>query len=300
MSSQATHPFDLSSEQGKQAYFSFYGFHFIEALGVEHSFSWVDCGKERLATQYFAPQGATKTAVVVHGYTDHVGLFGQWIEHLLTQGYAVLAFDNIGHGLSTGERASISNFDQYQESLASIIAFAKTENLPPLSLLTGQSMGGAICLDYLYRAAGFGAFDQAILLSPLVKPVRWAIRRWLFRLVTLNYCRAAIARKLTERSHEAAFLELTREDPLQPKALPVRWVLSMQQWIDQFTNQPALDGEFEGLSVVQAGADATVDNLEAQQLIKRYFPGAKITVIDGAFHHLAGESKAYFDQLLVD
>ena len=44
------------------------------------------------------------TVLICHGYFDYVGLYRHLIAHVLELGYAVLAYDLPGHGLSSGPR----------------------------------------------------------------------------------------------------------------------------------------------------------------------------------------------------
>ena len=53
------------------------------------------------------PSVSKGTAVIVHGYLDHLGLFGPLINHLLDQDFTVVCFDLPGLGLSDGELSLI-------------------------------------------------------------------------------------------------------------------------------------------------------------------------------------------------
>src|SRR5690606_5817419 len=88
--------------------------------------------------------------VVLHGYFDHVGLFGHLIRHLLERGYGVVAFDLPGHGLSSGERASIATFAHYVEVFEAVLREISKAFPVPVAAV-GQSTGGAILLNYLAR-----------------------------------------------------------------------------------------------------------------------------------------------------
>ena len=48
------------------------------------------------------------------------------IEWALDQGFAVIACDLPGHGLSSGERASIKDFAEYQSTLQGLLAEAQS------------------------------------------------------------------------------------------------------------------------------------------------------------------------------
>ena len=93
-------------------YNRFYGLQFN---GVERHLALIESTGERITLQAFVPnhREVRAWAVVCHGYYDHVGLYGHLIDDLLERGIAVMSFDQPGHGLSTGDRANIDDFQQY-------------------------------------------------------------------------------------------------------------------------------------------------------------------------------------------
>ena len=125
------------------AYYEFYELDFrAEFPGLTHSLGWVLSGPHRLAVQSFIPRGARGTAVVCHGYYDHVGLYGHLLRFLLAEGLAVLTFDQPGHGLSSGARADIGSFTEYVNALDDTMsaALAAAAGLPRPWHIVGQSM----------------------------------------------------------------------------------------------------------------------------------------------------------------
>ena len=124
-----------------------------------------------LVSQLWWPERAKATLFVFHGFYDHTGLYRHVIEWALDQGFAVIACDLPGHGLSSGERASIKDFAEYQDTLQGLFAEAQSLDLPQPWHLCGQSTGGAIVIDHvLNEGANSPAQGQVILLSPLVRP----------------------------------------------------------------------------------------------------------------------------------
>ncbi|PAV73167.1 hypothetical protein WR25_26215 [Diploscapter pachys] len=78
-----------------------------------------------------------------------MGLYRHVIEWALGRGYAVIGCDLPGHGLSSGERASIDDFGIYQQVLEALFEQARLLDLPRPWHLCGQSTGGAIVVDHL-------------------------------------------------------------------------------------------------------------------------------------------------------
>lgn len=93
------------SEQA-QAYQRFYGLDFPQR-SVRKGLGRFEVGGYELVSQVWWPEKAVATLFVFHGYYDHMGLYRHLIEWALEQKFAVIACDLPGHGLSSGERASI-------------------------------------------------------------------------------------------------------------------------------------------------------------------------------------------------
>jgi len=144
---------------------------------IAHSLGWFGSRHFKLVGQYFAVplEHQAGTVVVVHGYYDHVGLFSKLIRHCLSTGFSVLAFDLPGHGLSSGEPASIESFDLYSEALAEFLALAEAQSVPRPWHLIAQSTGAAAVTNYLIKHDKFQPFDlhRIIFLAPLIRPTNW-------------------------------------------------------------------------------------------------------------------------------
>lgn len=281
------------------AYARFYGLDRLVAGGrVRHGLGWIDAAGYRVAVQCWrhaeAPRG---TALLLHGYYDHVGIYGHVIARLLATGHDVVAFDLPGHGLSTGEPAVIDDFDDYQQVLHAVLAGMTAAQLPPLRVAVGQSTGAAVLMEYLLANrldAARAPFAKAVLLAPLVRPVNWTLNRLVYLLV--RPFRDSIPRKFAINSHDEAFLRFLREeDPLQSHRLSVRWVGAMKRWIPRMEAHAPLDFP---LVVVQGDRDGTVDWRHNLGVIRAKFPSVEVHRVAGAGHQLANEGEPWRTQVL--
>lgn len=100
----------LSAEA--QAYQRFYGLDF-STRNVRSGLGRFQVDGYEVVSQFWWPERAKATLFVFHGFYDHTGLYRHVIEWALDQGFAVIACDLPGHGLSSGERASIRDFAEY-------------------------------------------------------------------------------------------------------------------------------------------------------------------------------------------
>ena len=264
-------------------YRAFYGLE--HAAGrAEHRLALKPVGEELIAVQTFVPDHAVGTAVVCHGYYDHIGLYGHLIDFLVGQGLAVLSFDQPGHGLSTGERATIVSFDAYVETLR-IVMEALTD-LPGPYHLVGQSMGGAVSMEYLARGPEV-TFEEVILFAPLLRPFQWPVSRWIYQAARLSRIKSR-PRTITDNAENAEFLALMHADPLQADVLPVQWVTAMVQWMQAFAHHA-----HTGIPVrmIQGDDDKTVDGPWGIQRVAQMFH-LDLLEVQGGRHHLVNESEA--------
>ena len=276
----------LSSEA--LAYQRYYGLDFPHRQApVKRQLGRFSAGGFELVSQVWWPDSApVATLFVIHGFYDHMGLYRHVIEWGLNHGFVVIACDLPGHGLSSGERASIDDFEQYQAVLQGLFIEAQALQLPQPWHLCGQSTGGAIVLDHLlHYGAQSPAQGQAILLSPLVRPKDWGWSKFSYYL--LRPFVKGIARRFSENSNDPAFLPFLQTDPLQPVRLPTAWVGALARWI------PRIEGATPSARqplVIQGKDDKTVDWQHNLEVLKAKFNQPQALLLPEARHHLANET----------
>ncbi|MEC4562246.1 alpha/beta hydrolase [Pseudomonas inefficax] len=248
-----------------------------------------------LVGQAWLPEQPTATLFLLHGYYDHMGLYRHVIDWALNQGFAVISCDLPGHGLSSGERASISDFAIYQQVLAALFEQARTLQMPRPWHLCGQSTGGAIAVDHLLHHGARSPIDgQVILLAPLVRPCAWRWSKLSYRV--LRHFVNGIERRFSENTNDPTFLPFLEADPLQPRRLPTAWVGALIAWVKRIEAAPR---STRRPLIVQGEADATVDWPYNLEVLKAKFAEPQILLLPEARHHLANElpgiRQRYFD-----
>ncbi|HVL82752.1 MAG TPA: lysophospholipase [Pseudonocardia sp.] len=99
--------------------------------------------------QGWLPPGAPSGVLLVcHGLGEHSGRYGNVVDAVLPDGWAVYGVDHRGHGRSGGRRAHL---ERYEDFLTDLDVFRRTviarhPGLPVM--LLGHSMGGQIALAY--------------------------------------------------------------------------------------------------------------------------------------------------------
>jgi acylglycerol lipase len=106
-------------------------------------------GGVELFWQGWLPPGDPRGVVLLcHGLGEHSGRYGNVVDALVPDGWAVYGVDHRGHGRSGGRRAHLR---RYADWLADFDAFRRAINArhPGLPVfLLGHSMGGQIALAY--------------------------------------------------------------------------------------------------------------------------------------------------------
>lgn len=269
-----------------QQYLDYYRINFAAAdSALVHGFGALALAGFTIATHYWLPPKPRGTLVVVHGYYDHLGIFDRVIAFGLQQGLAVLAFDLPGHGLSSGERAAIDSFDQYADVLEQLLQRAQ-RLLPSPYYAVGQSTGGAVLLNHLWRYPP--CFARIALCAPLILPRGWWSGRVLYWL--LHAWVKQLPRGRSRSSGDEKFIRfIDEQDCLQSKKLSVRWVGAMKDWHRQFLQFSAREDE---LLLVQGTADMTVAWRYNTRLILRKLPRAQLVYVPAAGHQLVNEIPA--------
>ncbi len=267
------------------AWWDFYGLDIAAtcAGGAIYQCGTVPSGQFQLAVHRWLQPGATSTLFLVHGYTDHSGLFRHLVEYGLRRGDNVVIFDLPGHGLSSGAPGLIDSFQQYGRAVHDVFAHCAPVDQP--ARVIAQSTG---CSALIELARHFHwPFVQAVLLAPLLRPAGWRwvrVAHFLLRPFT-----SSVKRKFNHNSSDQYFLVLHRNDPLQPRRLPLAWVAALRTWL---AGLPLQDLGIGSVLVLQGDQDSTVDWRYNTAHIGELFPNSRIELLAGAGHQLANESPA--------
>jgi alpha-beta hydrolase superfamily lysophospholipase len=244
-----------------------------------------------LFTQAWLPDGQPVGVVVlVHGLAEHSGRYGELVERLVRQGYAVHALDHRGHGRSTGRRAAIDRFQYLVDDLGSFVAGIRQEHGGARITLLGHSMGGAIALAY--ALAQPDALEALVLSAPALTdkpPVsvpRLTVARFLSRFMphvgALRLPAAAISRDpQVVRDYE--------NDPLVYRgAIPARTAVEL---LDAMTMLSRRAGALRVPVLAMHGSGDALVPLDGTEPVYAALGGADKTVkrYPGLFHEIFHE-----------
>lgn len=103
--------------------------------------------------------------LIAHGWSSHGTRFLPWADALRSAGYAVVTFDQAGHGKSGGTRTTLPDFTRLLVEIGT--------RYGPAAAVIGHSLGGAATALALARGL---AAERAILIAPAADPVAAAQR----------------------------------------------------------------------------------------------------------------------------
>lgn len=287
----------------QQAYLNFYDIDFARLFKVDHFTSQLSVDGYQIHLHYVRHQVGVNqnkgTVLFLHGLFDHVGLFGHAFRCWLERGYDLVLIDLPGHGLSTGQMASIRSFQEYEDVLTKILNLREVFS-EGRWIGAGQSTGGAIWINHMVQhQLKKPPVDELLLFSPLVRPAHHARIKGMYAI--LKHFVTDVKRNFQPNSGHQEFLDFVREqDPLQSKWLTAQWVKAMLEW-SHAMETVLQDGCYQSLSehihVVQGTSDQTVDWKYNLDWIHKVFPNADIKTIEKAGHHGLNETPE-LDKLL--
>lgn len=116
------------------------------------------------------PDNATAVKAVVgfvHGMGEHMGRYAHVAEMLNEAGYAVIGFDQRGHGRTEGKRGHAPTYEALLEGVGLLLEEAadRYQGLPVF--LLAHSMGGNVALNYMLREQP--GIKGAIVIGPWLK-----------------------------------------------------------------------------------------------------------------------------------
>jgi acylglycerol lipase len=95
------------------------------------------------------PASPKAAILLLHGWFDHAGRWGDAAERLRDAGYGVYLLDQRGHGRSGGRRGYLSRFSQLLGDLQAFRRAVSRRHTETRQVLLAHSFGGLVALRYL-------------------------------------------------------------------------------------------------------------------------------------------------------
>jgi alpha-beta hydrolase superfamily lysophospholipase len=224
-------------------------------------------GGLELYYQHWRPEATPRAVlVVVHGYGEHSGRYGNVVDWFVPRGYAVYALDMRGHGRSAGKQGYVESYSEYRADVAAFLDLVCSEEPDREVFLLGHSQGGLTVLDYvLHDSTGLAGVVASgpVLCPPGISPVLLQLSRllsnvWPGLTLTTGLDASALSR-------DRAVVDAYVNDPLvHGKGTPrlSTEVMDTAEWTQSHASDMALP-----CLIVHGGAD----RLCAPEASRRFF-----------------------------
>ncbi len=113
---------------------------------------------------YILENGSTEWIIVTHGLGEHANRH-EYFFKTLSQKYNICLYDLRGHGESSGKRAYIKSFKDFNEDLAEVISYLEqTFDMGKFNLF-GHSLGGLITASFMQNNVQADSYPERVFLS---------------------------------------------------------------------------------------------------------------------------------------
>lgn len=143
----------------------------------EQQLSWLSKDGLELNAKHWPLEDPRAILAVVHGMGEHAGRYNHLAKYFVNHGFAVIALDQRGHGISGGARGHSPSLQHLLNDVDQFLA--KCRSLYPNKPLVAyaHSMGGNVMLNYLLR--NHPDLSAAVISAPWIQlafePPAWKI-----------------------------------------------------------------------------------------------------------------------------
>lgn len=250
----------------------------------------------RIHYRLLIPRESTcNTVMLVHGFGEHAGRYGNLYKHFVPKGYEVYAPDLRGHGLSEGLKGHVDKFSNYIEDLK--ILHKKIEGDKPAkceltcgNILIGHSMGGLIALRYaLDYPDGLCAVIVSGPLLKLAMPVPgW--KKSMGKFMSRLFPKFRMPNELDPNllSHDPQVAPMYEKDPLVNHMVSSRWFTEATAAME---NVLARASSLRlPLLMLHGGSDKLCSVDGTKQFFDRCrSPDKTLKIYDGMYHEIFNE-----------
>jgi acylglycerol lipase len=113
-------------------------------------FSWKTIDDLEIYGKYWAPDNNIKAVIcLVHGMGEHINRYNEFAGDMVNAGYAVIGFDQRGHGKSKGQRGHTPSYEHLLYSVDDLLNKAEEYFPESTKVLMGHSMGGNVVINFV-------------------------------------------------------------------------------------------------------------------------------------------------------
>jgi acylglycerol lipase len=242
--------------------------------------------------------------VIQHGFGEHSGRYGYFLETMKDKNVSVYALDARGHGRSEGKRGHVDQFQYYIEDLSELIHLAKEENSVDKIILLGHSLGGVISLQYACEGLNQDFLKGLIISSPGLKvkmDIEKEIKKFAAEFLSSFLPSMTIDANIDVNflSHDRSEIDKYLKDPL------VHGKISFQMGANLFHLNKAMKTKHHLIRVPILMIHGEKDGIADVEGTTRFFDGVssqnkKLIIYPNLFHELMNELPADREKVLKD
>ena len=246
---------------------------------------------EYLYYRTLAPEGTPIADIlIVHGFAEHSGRYGELIKSLVESGFRVLIFDLRGHGRSSGRRGDIESFELYLNDIMKMRKILGNGSERPLFLL-GHSLGGLLVILSAQRdqegLAGVVSCSPFLRLAFKPPSIKVMMAKMVVKLLPHLQMSNEIDPSLL--SHDKTRVREYEEDPLVHHLVTPRWFLNSLEY-----QKRAFD-DVEKIHIPIFLIHGSGDGITSHAATEEFYEKLKsndrsIRLFDGLYHELFQET----------
>ncbi|HAI75559.1 MAG TPA: lysophospholipase [Microscillaceae bacterium] len=261
------------------------------------TFTWQGFENTPIFGQKWLPEAPQAVFVIVHGMGEHSGRFMRIVNHLVPKSYAVLAYDQRGHGQTAGKRGHTPSYQHLLEDLNLFLDYDR-QAFPGIPIfLYGHSMGANVVLNFALQHSGKTKLAGVVASSPWLKlafeppTIQVALGKLVSRLFPAFTQNTNL--DATAISQDLAAVEAYRNDPLVHDKISATFFLQTYA-----AGQKAL-AEAANLTLPLLIYHGTADRLTSPEGSKQFAQKANpqhttSQWFEGAFHELHNETETFY------
>jgi alpha-beta hydrolase superfamily lysophospholipase len=237
------------------------------------------------------PVSAPKHVVVlVHGFAEHIGRYGEIFKRLNRAGMSVLGVDLRGHGRSHGMRGYINNISDYVDDLDAAVREAKARNNASTVVILAHSMGALVasCYTAQYPNQVSGLILSSPLIEIAVEIPAWKRKagHWMAKLMPSFSLKSTMDTKYL--THDTEIVRAYDKDPLVFHYVRAGWFDQITGFKDEAFKTAK---KIKTPVLIQFSPEDYVVNYETGHAWASEIrsPNKQILVYDGFYHEIYNE-----------
>ena len=231
-----------------------------------------------IAVHRYTEKGSKKLFISIHGYLDNCGYSKDIHKFLFEKGYDVYCLDLPGHGLSSGKKSQIQNFNEYGEMFKVLDIENIRSRYESINFIS-HSTGTIAFVEALRSGQDLDFIDSTIFLTPLGRNRGWKTSMFLHTLV------GSFITKIPRRSSsQERFKEIKETDPYYIDFTTTEWVGALKKWDKEIQEVGNIDQR--KVYMFFGEKDNVVDNNYTKDLYQRLFPNSETFTIKDGSHHI--------------